>query len=293
MAKVRLWQRDLVINNIQALGNEMKTFKIYKLALIALIGVMVSGCAPMAITGSADVDKNAFGAKKRFAVVSIASLKTFQGEQGLTQMFKSNDEIPGTNTQPLINKLNPKIIRSLGNFKYITLIPEDKVLTSKSYKNLAEDERIMKVLFMSEPINVANNYKFFSDEKKYAKLARDLGVDGVIGITMNFSISSGKNSVSVMGLSLGKKSYSAMATISAVAYNKNGEVIWKDSTLKEAEPGDTKAIILIDTSDMSSTNFEKFHASAIEIGGKAVDVLLARLDDTMAGKKVSSIQSVK
>jgi hypothetical protein len=271
----------------------MKTFKIYNLALIALLGVMVSGCAPMAITGSADVDQKAFGAKKKFAVVSIASLKTFQGEQGLTQMFKSNDEIPGTNTQPLINKLNPKIIRSLGNSKYFTLLPEDKVLTSKAYKNLAEDERIMKVLFMSDPINVANNYKYISDEHKYAKLAKDLGVDGVIGITMNFSISSGKTSLNVMGLSVGSKSYSAMASISAIAYDKNGAIIWKDSTLKEADPGDKKAIILIDTSNMTSTNFEKFHPSAIEIGGKAVDVLLARFDDTMAGNKTSMMQSVK
>lgn len=271
----------------------MRNLKIYNLALIALIGVMVSGCAPMVVTGAADVDKKAFGAKKRFAVVSIASLKTFQGEQGLTQMFKNNDDIPGTNTQPLINKLNPKIIGALGKSRHFNLLPENTVLTSKAYKNLKEDERIMKILFMSDPINVANNYKYISDEQKYAKLAKDLGVDGVIGITMNFSISSGKSGVNVMGLSLGKKSYSAMASITAIAYNKNGEVIWKDSTLKEAEPGDKKAIILIDTSDMTSTNFEKFHPSAVEIGGKAVDVLLARFDDTMAGRNVSSIQSLK
>jgi hypothetical protein len=271
----------------------MRTFRIYSLALTVIIGVMVSGCAPMVITGSADVDKKAFGAKKRFAVVSIASLKTFQGEQGLGQMFKNNDEIPGTNTQPLINKLNHKIIRALDSSKYFSLVPEETVLTSKAYKNFAEDDRVMKILFMSEKINIANHYKYITDEKKYAKLAKDLGVDGVIGITMNFSIASGGGKVSVMGLSLGKKSYSATATISAIAYNKNGEVIWKDSTMKEAEPDDTKAIILIDTSSITDTNFEKLHPSAIEIGGKAVDVLLARLDDTMAGKEVSRIQSVK
>jgi hypothetical protein len=44
---------------------------------------------------------------------------------------------------------------------------------------------------------------------------------------------------------------------------------------------------------MTKTNFEKLHPSAIEIGGKAVDVLLARFDDTMAGKSVSSMQSMK
>jgi hypothetical protein len=271
----------------------MNTYKIYSLALMMIVTVMASACAPMAITGSADVNKQAFGAKKKFAVVSIASMKTFHGEQGLGQMFKNNDDIPGMNTQPIINKLDSKIIRALDNDKHFTLLPENKVLASKAYKNFAEDDRVMKVLFMSDTMNVANNYKYVSDEKKYAKLAKDLGVDGVIGIMVNFSVAASKGTVNVMGLSLGKKSYSAMATISAVAYNKEGEVIWKDSTIKEAEPGDTKAIILIDTSDMTSTDFEKFHPSALEIGGKAVDVLLARFDDTMAGNKVSMFQSMK
>lgn len=247
----------------------------------------------MSITGAADVDKKSFGAKKKFAVVSIASLKTFQGEQGLAQTFTDNDKIPGVNTQPIINKLRPKIIGSLGKTKHFTLLSEDAVLASKAYKSLAEDERIMKILFLTEPINVANNYKYVTDEQKYAKLAKDLGVDGVIGITMNFSITEGGGKVSVMGISLGKKSYSATASITAMAYNKKGEVIWKDSTLKEAEPDDAKAIILIDTSNITDTNFEKLHPSAIEIGGKAVDVLLARLDDTIAGREVSSIQSAK
>jgi hypothetical protein len=254
---------------------------------------MVSGCAHTNITGAADVNKQAFGAKKKFAVVSIASTKTFRGEQGVGQMFTKNDDIPGMNTQPIINKLDTKIIHTLGSSRYFTLLPENTVLTSKAYKNFTEDEKVMKVLFISETMNVANNYKYVSDEKKYAKLARDLGVDGVIGITMNFSISEGGGKFNLGPLSLGKKSYSAMATITAIAYNKNGEVVWKDSTMKEAEPDDTKAILLIDTSGITDTNFEKLHPSAIEIGGKAVEVLLARLDDTMAGKEVSSIQSVK
>ena len=271
----------------------MHTYKIYSFAVMMILGVMVSACAPMAVTGSADVNKQAFGAKKKFAVVSIASMKTFHGEQGLGQMFTKNDDIPGMNTQPIINKLDSKIIRALANDKHITLLPERTVLASRAYKRLPEDDRTMKVLFMSETMNVANRYKYFSDEKKYAELAKDLGVDGVIGITVNFTIMSSKGYVSVMGLSLGKKSYSASAAISAVAYNKNGEVIWKDSTIKEADPGDTKAIILLDTTDMTGTDFKKFHPSAVEIGGKAVDVLLARFDDTISGKETSMFQSMK
>jgi uncharacterized protein YceK len=256
-------------------------------------GLMMSGCAHRVITGSADVDKNAFGAKKKYAVVSIASLKTFQGEQGMGQMFKNNDDIPGVNTQPLINKLRPRIVSALNKSRHLSLVPEDSVLSSRAYKSLVEDEKVMKILFMSEPINVAKNYKYVSDEKKYARLAKELGVDGVIGITMHFSVTSGGGKISIMGLSAGKKSYSATASITAVAYNKKGEVVWKDSTMKEADPDDAKAIILIDTTGVTDTHFEKLHPSAAEIGGKAVDVLIARLDDTIAGREVSSIQSVK
>jgi len=271
----------------------MRIFRTYKLALIAIIGLLLSGCAQIAVTGSADVDKAAFGARKKFAVVSIASIKNFKGDQGLGQMFTKNKNIPGMNTQPVINKLDQKIIHTLSSSKYITLLPEHKVLSSRAYRHTAEDDRTMKVLFMTETMDVANHYKYFSDKEKYARLARELHVDGVIGITMTFIISSGKGYVSVMGLSLGKKSYSAEASITAIAYNKKGEVIWKDSTLKEAEPGDTKAIVLIDTTDITDTDFVKFHPSAVDIGGKAVDVLLARFDDTMAGKKTSMFQSVK
>ena len=271
----------------------MQIFGMNRLILIGVASFVVSGCASMSITGSADVNKNAFGAKKKFAVVSIAALKTFRGEQGMAQMFKNNDDIPGMNTQPLINKLSPKIMSALDKSKYFSLVPENTVLGSKAYKNFAEDERVMKILFMSETMNTASNYKYVSDEKKFAKLANDLGVDGVIGITMNFTVATGGGALNIYGVSLGKKSYSASATAMAIAYNKKGEVIWKDSTTKEAEPGDTKAIVLIDISSVTDTGFEKLHPSAIEIGGKAVDVLLSRFNDTMAGKETSRFQSVK
>jgi hypothetical protein len=156
----------------------MQILKRCNLILTIAFALLAVGCAPMMITGAAEVDQKAFGAKKRFAVVSIASLKTFQGEKGVTQLFKNADEIPGANTQPLLNKLHPKIMSSLGSSKHFTLVPEAKVLTSSGYKDLAEDARVVKVLFFSEDINVANKYKYVSDAQKYAKLAKDLRVDG-------------------------------------------------------------------------------------------------------------------
>lgn len=271
----------------------MKISKRISALIAGSLAITLSACAPIVVTGDADVEMSAFGPKKRFAVVSIASMKTIHAEKGLTQLFKSTDEIPGADTQPLINAVKPKIIESLKADKNLVLLPEKKVLSTQAYKNVPEDERKVKILFMSDEMNVAPNYKFLSDPAKYAQLAKDLNVDGVIGITMAFSITSSKGGININGLSLGRKTYSPMATITATAYDKEGKLIWKDSTIKQAEPGDKKAIFLFDFSDVTSTNYLKMHPKAIEIGGKAVEVLLTRLDDTLSGKGTSAVQSVK
>lgn len=271
----------------------MRSLKVCSLLVLVTTALLSVGCATPVITGAADVDKAAFTKNKRFAVVSIASFKTFKGPQGLFQMFTSNENIAGVDTQPLINKLSPRIVSTLGKSQYFSLAPEGAVLGSQVYEDFTEDPRVSKVLLMSDPMNVATKYKYVSEKEKFAKLANDLGVDGVIGITVVFGVSTGGGYFSLNGISLGKKTYGAMASIAAVAYNKKGEVVWKDSTLKEAEPSDTKAIIIIDTTNLTDTNFEALHPAAIEMGAKAMDVLLARFGDTMEGKSVSSIQSAK
>lgn len=275
-------------------GIKMKlNFVMSKLVVTMLAVLTVTGCATVAVTGSADVEKAAFTKNKKYAVVSIASMKTFQGEKGMVNMFKSMEDIPGTNTQPIVDNFSPKALSVLGSSKYFTLVPEKALLASKAYKNLIEDPKVMKVMFMSFDMNESNKYKYISDEKKYAQLAKELGVDGVIGLTLNFTVTASKGSFSINGIGFGKKSYSAMSSISIVAYDANGKVVWKDSTLKEAEPGDSKAIIVFDTSDITGTSFEKFHPSALEMAGKGMETLYARFDDTMNGKSASMFQSVK
>lgn len=258
-----------------------------------LLALVVSGCAPTAITGRAKVQQDSFGGKKKFAVVTIAATKKFYGEKGLTQMFKKTENIKGGDTQPIIDELSPKVIKTLSQSEHFKLVPESRVLKSKAYRELEEDERVQKVLFMSQPINTAKGYKYISDPEKLAKLANELKVDGVITILMSFSIQSGKTFITVAGVSAGKKSYSSVASVNAIAYDRNGKVIWKDSTVKEAEPGDKKAIVLLDVTDITNTRFEKLHPSAVRMGEKAVGVLLARFTSTMEGKKVSFIQRMK
>lgn len=264
-----------------------------RLLAVALMAWLLTGCATRVITGAPDVDKAAFGKGKRFAIVTIASTKTFQGNRSLADAFKDADQIPGANTQPMINQLDPRIVRALGRSGHFQLLPESRVLRSAAYRNVAEDPRNMKVMMFTVDMNVAGQYKYLSEPQKMAALARDLKVDGVIAVHMTFNIANSGGAFSINGLSFGKRTYSATASAGVMAYNREGAVIWKDTTVKEAEPDDSRAIIVIDTGAFTSADFEKMQPSAIEIGAKAVDVLMTRLDDTLAGREVSSIQSVK
>ena len=271
----------------------MRITHLTRVLAVGAAALLLTACAPIVITGSADVDNRAFGPKKTFAVVSISAMKTFEGEKGLTQLFKSDEDIPGTNSQPLINAVRPKIVRALAKNRNMVLVPEKRVLTNRAYKAIQEDERTISRLFFSDEINVAPGYKYLSDPKKFAQLAKALKVDGVIGIHYGFAVTSSKGGLNINGLSFGQKSYSPIASISAVAYDREGRQIWEDTTVKQAEPGDKKAIFLIDFSDVTSTDFRKMHPKAIEMGGKAMRVLLTRLDETLAGKGTSSMQSMK
>jgi len=255
--------------------------------------VTSNGCSPLAITGKAKTQEDCFGAKKKFAVVTIASVKELHGEKGITQICKKTDDIPGADTQPILDQLKPEIIKTLQKTEHFKLVPESTVLKNKAYKGTEEDERKQRILVMNVDLNVAKGYKYFSKPEKLAQMAKDLNVDGVITILMNFSISSGKSWLSVAGLTVGKKEYSVVASISALAYDQEGKLIWNDTAIKQAEPGDKKAIVLLDLTDLTKTNFEKLHPSAITIGGKAVNVLLARLNDSVEGKSVSFFQKLK
>lgn len=261
-----------------------------RIAILVLAAGALAGCGTV-ITGATDVDKSAFGEKKKFAVVTIASMKNFSGERGLFDAFKSADDVAGANTQAMIDKLAPRIVGMLGRSTQYTLMPENRVLSHRAYRGAAEDARMVKAAMFSTDMNVAHGYRYFSEPQKYAKLAQDLGVDGVIAVNVNFSVSAGAGALGVRGLPFGRKTYSATATATAIAYNQKGEVVWKDTTVKEAEPGDARAIVVVDTSAFTGADLVKMQPSAIEIGARAVEVLLARFDDTMAGRPVERIQS--
>lgn len=257
-----------------------------------LLATTLAGCGTV-VTGSNDVDKAAFGAKKRYAVVSVASMKNFSGERGLFNAFKSADDVAGANTQPMIDKLAPRIVGLLGRSAQFSLVPEGQVLSHRAYRAMAEDPRTVRVAMFSSDMNVAQGYRYFSEPQKFAQLAQALDVDGVIIVQVHFNVSAASMGMGLNGMAFGRKTYSASATASALAYNRKGEVVWKDTTVKQAEPGDAHAIVVIDTSGFTGADFRKMQPSAIEMGAKAVEVLLARFDDAMAGRPVDRVQSVK
>ena len=264
-----------------------------RLGAAALLAALLAGCAAPVITGGADVEKTAFGERKRFAIVTIASNRNFSGERALLDTFKSPDNVPGANSQPIIDRLSPRIVSTLGQTRNFLLVPEARVLGNRAYKTAAEDPRQQGAAIFSIDLNVAQGYRYFSEPQKYAKLAQDLGVDGVIAVYVHFSVSALDMGGNIRGIALGAKRYSTSASASAIAYNQKGEVIWKDTTHKEADPADTRAVVVLDTSMFTGADFLKLQPSAVEIGGKAIEVLLARLDDTIAGRPVDRVQWTK
>ena len=264
-----------------------------RLGAAALLAALLAGCAAPVITGGADVEKTAFGERKRFAIVTIASNRNFSGERALLDTFKSPDNVPGANSQPIIDRLSPRIVSALGQTRNFLLVPEARVLGNRAYKTAAEDPRQQGAAIFSIDLNVAQGYRYFSEPQKYAKLAQDLGVDGVIAVYVHFSVSALDMGGNIRGIALGAKRYSTSASASAIAYNQKGEVIWKDTTHKEADPADTRAVVVLDTSMFTGADFLKLQPSAVEIGGKAIEVLLARLDDTIAGRPVDRVQWTK
>ncbi len=278
----------------------MHRYKASTLGLILCLVICVSGCS-MAMTGRAKVDQEAFKKEEKYALVTIAATKEFSGEQGFFQMFKDNEDVQGIDTQPVIDELVPVVRAKLAQTGYFTSVPMRVIVNSDPYKQLDEDEKISKMGLFKTDLNVARGYKYLADKKKLASLAKELNVDGVICVNMGFSVVAMKSSLSaaassLMGgipLTVGEKEYASNVTVSLVAYDADGNLLWEDTSIKQAEPGDEKAIVLLDISDLTETNFEKMHPSAVLVAGYAVDVLVKRFQDTMEGKKTSIFQQIK
>jgi hypothetical protein len=255
----------------------MKTLKAFSLVGIAVISVALMGCT-MIISPGAKVDAKSFGEAKTCAIVTIAGTQKLHAQKGFLQMFK---KVPEQNTQFVLDKLRPEVIKAFHKSKLLSVKSEKMVLNNKAYKNLTADEPVQKVLFMKTELNTAKGYKFITDPKKLSGLAKDLKVDGVIAVHMNFSVSSGVAG----GLGVGVKRFKVITGVSAIAYDRNGKQVWKDAVHKSSELADSQLALIV---DVRSVDFKKLKPYAVKAGKEALNDLVARLDDGLEGKHVGA-----
>ena len=255
----------------------MKALKAFSFVGIIVIVAMLVGCA-IIISPGVKVDTDSFGKTKKCAIVTIMGTKKLQAQKGFLQLFK---KVPEQNTQPVLDKLRPEVINAFRKSKHLTVKSEKGVLNSKAYKNLTADEPVQKVLFMEVELNTAKGYKFITDPEKLSRLAKDLNVDGVIVVGMNFSVSSGIAG----GLGIGVKRFKVVTAVSAMAYDSNGKLVWKDAVHKSSELADSQLAVI---ADVRSVDFEKLKPYAFKAGKEGLNVLVARLDNGLEGKRVGA-----
>jgi hypothetical protein len=255
----------------------MKALRAFSVIGIFVIGVTLMGCT-MIISPGAKVDDKAFGETKSCAIITIAGTQKLHAQKGFLQMFK---KVPEQNTQSVLDKLRPEVIDVFHKSQHLTVKSEKMVLNNKAYKNLIADEPVQKILFMKTEFNTAKGYKFITDPEKLSRLAKDLNVDGVIAVHMNFSVSSGVAG----GLGIGVKRFKVITGVSAIAYDRNGKQVWKDAVHKSSELADSQLALI---ADVRSVNFNKLKPYAVKAGKEALKVLVARLDDGLEGKHVGA-----
>ena len=245
----------------------MKTLRVFSFVGIIVIVGMLVGCA-MIISPGAKVDANSFGKTKRCAIVTIMGTKKLQAQKGFLQMFY---KVPEQNTQPVLDKLRPEVIKAFQKSKHLTVKSEKRVLY----------EPVQKVLFINIELNTAKGYKFITDPQKLSNLAKDLNVDGVIVVSMNFSVSSGI----AAAFGLGVKRFKVVTGVSAMAYDRNGNLVWKDAVHKSSELADSQLAVI---ADVRSVDFKKLKPYAFKAAKEGLHDLVARLDDGLEGKRVGA-----
>ena len=177
-----------------------------RLAMLAVVAMV--GC----VIVPASLDPDAFGASKRYAIVTTASLQEIgAGTKTLREVLKGKN--PARDAQALLNALTPAIYAALDKSANFDLVPEKVVLNHRAYKAAEPDvARMMGVGFYT-----AKGYKFIKDKQKLAALAKGLGVDGVLFVGVNF------------GLTRHAGGVFADVTFGVNAYDRQGRVVWRDT----------------------------------------------------------------
>ena len=256
-----------------SLLNSYRMGAIYNSRFLSLVSVclfmfLFAGCAPRSM-----IKPEAFGTKKTFAIVSIAGAKHFNaGSKTTKEFFTGYDN--SNNTQPILDKMKVDVWKALKKSNHFRLSDPKKVRSSKVYKELEADEAVFRVGIFKTKMNTAKDYKYFSDKKKFAKLANELRVDGVIQVIVNLST----RDTTVYAVGFGAKKTRVLAIIALFAYDRNGNVIWQDTIQQISEDGLSKAMILVDTGNV---NYKKLIPIAEKVAQEGINKIVDNLDDKL------------
>ena len=245
--------------------------------LLALVAAFALGAC--AIIPSS-YETQAFGKSKKFAVVSVSATPEINSGSGtgsgigftLSGLIKAASDESGYNgdADKILAETAPLILKDLGNNRHYTLVPAKTVLNHKAYR-AAEGEDTSITLGFGKKWLVAPGYKYIKSEDKLAKLARDLNVDAVMVVTVNYS--AGFTGAQAMGVIAGGVHH-GKAMVNVYAVNRDGKIIWKDG-------GDA-------SSDNSiggvgeSVNFTRLHPLLIEATRSATKKLMEKTDSKLA-----------
>lgn len=246
--------------------------------LLALATAVVALNACVIIPSS--YETQAFGKAKKFAVVSVAATPEISSGSGtgsgigftVSGLIKAASDESGyhNDADKILAETAPLILKELGNNRHYTLVPAKTVLGHKAYR-AAEAEDTSMTLGFGKKWLVAPGYKYFKSEDRLAKLARELNVDAVVVVNVNYS--AGFTGAQAMGVIAGGVHH-GKAMVMVYAVDRNGRVIWKDG-------GNA-------SSDNSiggvgeSVNFTRLHPLLIEATRNATKKLMENVNSKVA-----------
>lgn len=202
-----------------------------KSILLLLIPIM-TGCMGM---GSAVVKPAAFAGNKTFALASISAMPIIEAPAagigiGISDALSaaSNSEI-SHKADKIFDETEGQVASKLSHTGKFKLMSGSRVIRNRGYRRLKPDD--------NEGRLVAKGYTYINTPEKAARLAKSLGVDGVITVNFHFTMINGG------GFGIGPLTVTSRhgATgIEVTAYNKEGVVIWKDNVYTKSDDGYTE-----------------------------------------------------
>ena len=173
-------------------------------------------------------EPEAFGKKKRFAVVTIVSSPKISGNSGngsITGMVKAvGKEFRGYtgDAEKVFKASIPIVMSELKKSRHFTLVPENKVIRSKRYRALEGDPpKIMWAKML-----VAKGYKYFGKSKFQLYGQGDAGGRrDKREPTTTATASTGVNAAGIVSAGYHK----AQVLLTIYAVDRDGSIVWRET----------------------------------------------------------------